>query len=123
MPLHAEAPINSRLIQLAIDYLHTRDPQYFPFAAEFDDARREAFVRDLRIGLSDINESGAKRGTSSTGFITSDKRLQEIVREWAEAEGGLPKGQEPTNPDGVAPLARILGDSADEAPAGIEERD
>ena len=123
MPLFAEPPINDRLITLVTNYLHTRDPQYFPFTAEFDDERRDAFIRDLRIGLSDLTESGAKRGTSSTGFITSDKRLQTIVNDWAEAEGGWPKGQDPRNPHGVASVAPF--DDADEpgaAPAGMVER-
>ena len=93
MPLFADPPINDRLITLVTNYLHTLDAQYFPFAAEFDDARRNAFVRDLRIGLSDLTESGAKRGTSSVGFITSDKRLQAIIKDWSEAEGGWPKGR------------------------------
>lgn len=105
MPLHAEAPINDRLINLVTNYLQTLDPEYFPFTAEFDDARREAFVRDLRIGLSDLTESGAKRGTASVGYSVSDKRLQQIVRDWAEAEGGWPKGQDPRNPLGVASVA------------------
>lgn len=120
MPLFAEAPINSRLITLAMDYLHTLDPQYFPFTAGFDEERRDAFVRDLRIGLSDLTESGAKRGTSSTGYITSDKRLQAIVRDWADAEGGWPKGQDPRNPMGVASVAPFDDDKpTEEAPASV----
>lgn len=119
MPLYVEPSINDRLITLAMNYLHTLDPEYFPFAAEFDDARRNAFVRDLRIGLSDLTESGAKRGTSSTGYISSDKRLQQIVRDWAEAEGGWPKGQDPRNPLGVAGVASFDDDDEPaEAPAG-----
>lgn len=119
MPLYAEAPINDRLITLVTSYLQTLDPQYFPFAAEFDDARRDAFVRDLRIGLSDLTESGSKRGTASVGYSVSDKRLQEIVRDWAEAEGGWPKGQDPRNPLGVASVAPFDEDEPEPAPASI----
>lgn len=121
MPLFAEPAVNDRLITLVTNYLHTRDPQYFPFAAEFDDERREAFIRDLRIGLSDLTESGAKRGTSSTGYITSDRRLQVIVNDWAEAEGGWPKGQDPRNPHGVASVAPFDEEDVP-APAGAVER-
>ncbi len=123
MPLYVEPSINDQLVTLAMNYLQTRDPKYFPFAAEFDDARREAFVRDLRIGLSDLTESGAKRGTSSTGFLTSDKRLRTIIRDWAEAEGGWPKGQDPFNPDGVGGVAWFDDDDDEpaDAPAGVME--
>lgn len=107
MPLFADPPINDRLITLVTNYLQTLDPQYFPFTAEFDDEKRAAFVRDLRIGLSDLTESGSKRGTSSVGYTVSDKRLQALIKDWADAEGGWPKGQDPRNPDGVASLAGV----------------
>lgn len=122
MPLFADPPINDRLITLVTNYLHTLDPQYFPFAAEFDDDRRQAFVRDLRIGLSDLTETGSKRGTASTGYIASDKRLQEIIRDWADAEGGWPKGQNPRNPMGVAGVASFDNEGQPAAPAGAVER-
>lgn len=105
MPLRAPLLINDRLIEHVTDYLQTLDPAYFPFTAAFDDARREAFVRDLRIGLSDLTESGSKRGTSSVGYITSDKRLHQIVDDWAAADGGWSRGQDPKNPAGVASVA------------------
>lgn len=105
MPLHAKPLINDRLIEHVTEYLQTLDLEYFPFAAAFDDAQRTAFVRDLRIGLSDLTESGAKRGTSSTGYITSDKRLRQVVQDWAAADGGWPLGQDPRNPLGVASVA------------------
>lgn len=88
------------LVERVVAYLQTRDPELFPFAARFDDARQDAFIRDLRMGLSDIVESGSARKTSATGFITSDERLIEIVEDWAAANGGWPLGQDPTNPDG-----------------------
>lgn len=121
MPLFAVPSVNDRLLELTTNYLQTLDPEYFPFAAEFDDARRNAFVRDLRIGLSDLTETGAKRGTSSTGYLASDKRLREIIRDWAEAEGGWPKGQDPQNPFGVAGAADFDDDEPTEAPAGVME--
>jgi hypothetical protein len=105
MPLSADLLINDHLIEHVTDYLQTLDPAYFPFTAQFDAARRDAFVRDLRIGLSDLTESGSKRGTSSVGYITSDRRLRQVVEDWALAEGGWPKGQDPRNPNGVASVA------------------
>lgn len=102
MPLHAEPLVNDRLIEAVTDYLQTHDARIFPFTANFDDEKRAAFDRDLRIGLSDLTESGSKRGTSSVGYITSDRRLQVVVREWLDADGEWPKGQDPYNPLGVA---------------------
>lgn len=105
MPLFAEPPINHRLMTLATNYLHTLDSSYFPFTANFTDEQRQAFVRDLRIGLSDYTESGSKRGTAGVGYIVSDKRLRSIVQGWEEAEGGWPKSHDATNPDGVVSIA------------------
>lgn len=97
------------LVQRVVEYLQTRDPELFPFAARFDEERERAFVRDLRIGLSDIVESGSARKTSAAGFITSDRRLIEIVEDWASANGGWPLGQDPTNADGVGGAAPFDG--------------
>lgn len=102
MPLHAEPLLNDRLIEAVTDYLQTHDARIFPFTANFDAEKRTAFDRDLRIGLSDLTESGSKRGTSSVGYITSDRRLQAVVRDWMDADGEWPKGQDPRNPMGVA---------------------
>lgn len=84
------------LVQRAIEWLQTRDPSLFPFAASFDEARERAFVHDLRVGLSDLTETGAKRGTSAAGFLVSDRRLHEVVQEWADARGGWPAGSDPS---------------------------
>ncbi len=78
-------------------YLQTRDSQLFPFTEGFDDERARAFVRDLRVGLAEITDSGSKRGTSASGFIMSDRRLHEIVAEWAMASGAWPEGTDPTD--------------------------
>ncbi len=87
------------LVERVIAYLQTHDTRLFPFAAGFDDARRRAFIEDLRVGLSDLTESGAKRGTSASGFLVSDRRLHEIVAEWAAARGEWPDGSNPTDAD------------------------
>lgn len=93
------------LVERVIAYLQTRDASLFPFAARFDAERQKAFIGDLREGLSDLTESGSKRGTSAAGFLTSDKRLREIVENWAAAGGGWPATQDPTNPFGLAGVA------------------
>lgn len=100
MQIDPEPLYHHGLVERVIAYLQTRDPELFPFAARFDEAREKAFVNDLRMGLSDITDSGSKRGTSASGFITSDDRLIEIVEDWAAANGGWPLGQDPTNADG-----------------------
>ncbi len=89
---------NHDLAERAIAYLQTRDPELFPFAAAFDAARQRAFIRDLREGLSDLTDSGSARKTSASGFIMRDRRLREIVAEWAAAGGGWPRGADPRNP-------------------------
>jgi hypothetical protein len=80
-------------------YLQTRDSRLFPFTEAFDDDQLRAFVQDLRVGLAEITDSGGKRGTSASGFITSDRRLHDIVSEWAAAGGGWPEGTDPTDED------------------------
>ncbi len=85
------------LVERVIAYLQTLDNRLFPFAAGFDEARQKAFINDLRVGLSDLTESGAKRGTSASGFLVSDRRLHEIIAEWAGAGGDWPEGSNPTD--------------------------
>lgn len=87
------------LVERVIAYLQTRDARLFPFTARFDEARQKAFINDLRVGLSDLTDSGSKRGTSASGFLVSDRRLHEIVAEWAEAGGAWPEGSNPTDAD------------------------
>jgi hypothetical protein len=96
---------DQKLAERVINYLQTGDTALFPFTVDFNDAQKRAFVRDLRVGLSDITESGAKRGTSASGFITNDKRLKEIVEEWGAARGGWPAGSDPR--DGFTSLSAI----------------
>jgi hypothetical protein len=96
---------NQKLVERVIEYLQTGDTALFPFTNGFDDAQKRAFARDLRVGLSDITESGAKRGTSASGFITNDKRLKEIVEEWGMARGAWPAGSDPR--DGFTSLSAI----------------
>lgn len=94
-----------RLVERVIEYLQTRDVTLFPFTAGFDAAREKAFVRDLRDGLGDIVDSGSARKTSATGYIMSDRRLEEIVQEWAAAGGDWPLGANPAALDSaLAPL-------------------
>jgi hypothetical protein len=85
------------LVERVVAWLQTRDRRLFPFTANFDDERERAFVRDLRTGLSDLTESGSKRGTSASGFLVSDRRLHEIVNEWAAAGGEWPEGSDPSD--------------------------
>lgn len=86
------------LAERVIEYLQTRDPRLFPFSARFDDERRRAFVRDLREGLAELTDSGSARKTAATGYVMNDTRLHQIVREWAAAGGGWPRGADPRNP-------------------------
>ena len=111
-----------RLAERVVVYLQTKDPRLFPFTARFDAERRRAFIRDLREGLAEITDSGSKRATSATGFVMNDSRLHEIVREWAAANGGWPRGADPRNP------VTALGSTTDEdegpglVPAGQPRR-
>lgn len=100
-----EPAFDQRLVDRVITFLQTRDRGLFPFTQRFDVEREHAFVRDLRVGLSDLTESGAKRGTSASGFVVSDRRLHEIVREWEEAGGEWPEGSNPSDID--SPLTAV----------------
>ena len=93
--IYPDEPYNDLLMDRVVQYLQTRDPKYFPFAANFDDRQRAAFVRDLREGLSSITDSGSARKSSATGFTTSDETLRRVVAEWAAAGGGWPEGSFP----------------------------
>ena len=95
---------DQRMVDRVILFLQTRDTGIFPFTVHFDDARMKAFVRDLQDGLSDLPDSGSKRGTASVGFPTNDWRLREILDEWAAAGGAWPKGTEAASYNSVLGL-------------------
>ena len=92
-------PYNDLIVDRVVEYLQTLDARLFPFAARFDEDQRRAFVRDLREGLGEVNDSGSARKTSATGFIASDQRLREVIAEWAAAAGRWPEGSFPADPD------------------------
>lgn len=75
-----------------IAFLQTRDPQLFPFVANFDAPRMNAFIHDLREALAELTDSGSARKTSASGFMMRDRRLHEVVGEWASADGDWPSG-------------------------------
>lgn len=86
------------LARETVEFLQTRDPRIFPFVQGFDDARMKAFIEDLREGLSALTDSGSARKTASTGFMMRDRRLREVIREWAMADGDWPEGADPREP-------------------------
>jgi len=96
--INPDPTYDHELAERVIAYLQLRDPRLFPFTARFNEQQHRAFVRDLREGLSDLSDGGRKRATSATGFVTRDRRLHEIVQEWAAARGGWPRGADPRNP-------------------------
>jgi hypothetical protein len=83
------------LMDRVVRFLQTRDRRIFPFTANFDEYQLAAFVRDLREGLSEVNDGGSARKTSATGFITSDQILRRIIDEWGAANGDWPEGSFP----------------------------
>jgi hypothetical protein len=98
MQLKPGPAYDHRLAERVVDYLQTRDPALFPFTAKFDEARQTSFVRDLREALADLQDSGSARKTSASGFIMRDRRLREVLGEWAEAGGEWPEGSDPRDP-------------------------
>lgn len=106
---------NDKLVDRVVEYLQTRDPRLFPFAAAFDEHQQRAFVRDLREGLGDVNDSGSARKTSATGFIATDRRLRQVIAEWQAAGGAWPEGSFPADP--VTALGSSTGE--DSPPAAI----
>jgi len=113
-----EPNYDHRLAERVVTYLQTRDPRLFPFTANFTPAQQRAFIRDLREALADLQDSGSARKTSATGFIMRDRRLHEVVQEWAAARGGWPRGADPSVPE------TALGASSpeDELPADARDR-
>lgn len=97
--IEPEQPYNDAVLDRVVAYLQTLDWRLFPFTANFDAQQRSAFVRDLREGLGQVNDSGSARKTSATGFIASDRALRRVVEEWQAAGGGWPEGSYPTDPD------------------------
>ena len=97
MQIDPDPSYDHRLAERVVEYLQTGDSRLFPFTARFDVERKRAFVRDLREGLADLTDSGSARKTSATGFVMNDRRLYEIVDEWALARGGWPRGADPRN--------------------------
>lgn len=93
-----EPNYDHRLAERVVVYLQTNDARLFPFTARFSAEQRRAFARDLREGLAEITDSGSARKTSATGFIMNDRRLRQIVEEWAAARGGWPRGADPRTP-------------------------
>jgi hypothetical protein len=102
------------LVERAIYYLQTRDPDTFRFTARFDAERRRAFVKDLREALGDLVDSGSARKTSASGFIMKDRRLHDVVREWEEANGDWPRGTDARNP--ITSLGTTSGPQIREEP-------
>lgn len=96
--IEPKRPYNDLLMDRVVAYLQTRDARLFPFTASFDERQQRAFMRDLREGLGEINDSGSARKTSATGFIASDQNLRRIIEEWQAARGGWPEGSFPQDP-------------------------
>ncbi|MFL5758351.1 MAG: hypothetical protein ACJ789_01355 [Thermomicrobiales bacterium] len=97
--INPQPAYDHRLAERVIAYLQTRNPELFPFTAGFDDARQKAFAHDLREALGDLLDSGSARKTSASGFMMRDRRLREVVAEWAAAGGGWPEGSDPRDAD------------------------
>lgn len=95
MQLRVDPAYDHRLAERVIVYLQTKDPALFPFTANFDADQQKAFVRDLREALAELQDSGSARKTSASGFIMRDRRLHDVVQEWADAGGGWPLGADP----------------------------
>ena len=99
MQLRVDPAYDHRLAERVIVFLQTKDPSLFPFTARFDEQQQKAFARDLQEALADLQDSGSARKTSASGFIMRDRRLHEVVQEWAAAGGGWPLGSDPRVPD------------------------
>lgn len=100
-----EPNYSHRLAEWATLYLQTRDSRVFPFTSGFTAEQQTAFVRDLREGLSDLQDSGSARKSSAVGFVMSDTLLHEVVASWAAADGDWPASHDPSNPDARVSLA------------------
>ena len=59
MQLSPDPAYDHKLVDRIVVYLQTKDPSLFPFTAGFDEARRRAFMRDLREALTILQDSGS----------------------------------------------------------------
>lgn len=105
---HPGPAYDHRLAERVVVFLQTRSRDLFPFTAGFDEAQMKAFMRDLREGLSDLQDSGSARKTSASGFVMRDRRLKDVIAEWSQAGGAWPAGADPRDP------ATSLGSSTDD---------
>lgn len=106
---------NMLMVDRVVEYLQTGNSRLFPFTARFNAHQRRAFKRDLREGLGDLVDSGSARKTSATGHIMNDRRLREIIDEWGRANGGWPRGADPTTP-----VTALGSSSPADSPDGAE---
>jgi len=110
MQLSPDPAYDHKLVDRIVVYLQTKDPSLFPFTAGFDEARRRAFMRDLREALTILQDSGSARKTSASGFIMSDQLLHNVVGEWRAANGDWPRGSDPR--DATTSLGSINAEDA-----------
>jgi hypothetical protein len=80
--LHTQNAYDHLLVERVVRFLQTKDPAIFPFTAQLTPEQRREFMRELRDGLADLQDSGSARKTSAAGFIMKDRHLREVVDTW-----------------------------------------
>lgn len=82
--LYARPDYDHEMVERVIRYLETKDSSLFPFTADFTWEERMAFMRELRIALASLTDSGSARKTAASGFIMSDDEIEEVIEAWRD---------------------------------------
>jgi hypothetical protein len=83
--LHSQSAYDHTLVERVVRFLQTKDPAIFPFTEGLSADERRIFMRELRDGLADLQDSGSARKTSAAGFIMRDSHLRAVVDSWYKA--------------------------------------
>jgi hypothetical protein len=83
--LHSQSAYDHTLVERVVRFLQTKDPAIFPFTEDLSADERRIFMRELRDGLADLQDSGSARKTSAAGFIMRDSHLRAVVDSWYKA--------------------------------------
>ena len=82
--LYSPPDYNHALVERVVRFLETKETALFPFTATLTWDERMAFMKELRMALGSLTDSGSARKTSAIGFIMSDDELEEVIARWQQ---------------------------------------
>ena len=82
--LYSPPDYNHALVERVVRFLETKETALFPFTATLTWDERMAFMKELRMALGSLTDSGSARKTSAIGFIMSDDELEDVIVRWQQ---------------------------------------